>query len=80
MLGQLSNMGMQAGQIQTTVSNASGVPPVPAAPSEDTASIESIGEPEPVTELDPVPPSPPVNTSKGAFGVFLPVTETTPAA
>ena len=73
-------MCVQAGQIQPTVSNASGVPPAPAAPSEDTASIESIGEPEPVTELGPAPPPPPVNTSKGAFGVFLPITETTPAA
>lgn len=78
---------MQAEKIVPTMVDTPGtysVPPAPAAPSGDQASIESFGEAvpfpdpdseEPVTQTTKTRDSPP-----GAFGTFLPATDGVPAA
>ena len=72
-------MNAQAGDILSSApGTASSVPPAPAAPSDDTASIESFNEgveevvPDVAGAAYPPPPPPPK-----VFGSFLPVTETT---
>lgn len=73
-------VNVQAGDILSSApATASSVPPAPAAPSEDTASIESFSEgveevvPDVAGAAYPPPPPPPPKV----FGSFLPVTETT---
>ncbi|DBA73925.1 TPA: hypothetical protein ACH3X2_009573 [Trebouxia sp. C0005] len=74
----------QAGEIEPTVVNTSTpytVPPAPEAPSEDTATIESVGTAEVVPDVaEPAPPPPPPAASSGVYGTFLPVTDTPPVS
>lgn len=75
---------LQAGEIEPTEVNTSSpytVPPAPEAPSEDTASIESVGTAEVVPDVaEPAPPPPPPAISSGVYGTFLPVTDTSPVS
>ena len=81
---------MQAGEIVPTAVDAPGpysVPPAPAAPSGDQASIESFGEaeavpfPDPDSDSeDPVTPTTKTSDSPPGFGTFLPATDGVPAA
>ena len=57
-------------------SSSYSVPPAPEAPSEDTASIESVGTAEVVPDVaESAPPPPPPATSPGVYGSFLSATD-----
>lgn len=78
---------MQAGDIKPTLVDSSGpysVPPAPAAPSGNQASIESFGGEEAVPFVDPdepaTPTSPTSDSPPGSFGTFLAVTDGVPPA
>lgn len=80
---------MQAGELVPTVVDNPGpysVPPAPAAPSGNQASIESFGEAEAVPFPDPDSEEPVTTTTKisdsppGSFGTFLAATDGVPAA
>lgn len=80
---------MQAGKLVPMVVDTPGpygVPPAPAAPSGDQASIESFGEAEAVPFTDPDSEEPVTPTTKtsdsppGSFGTFLAATDGVPAA
>lgn len=77
---------MQADRIVPTLVDNPGpysVPPAPAAPSGDQASIESFGEAVPFTDSDSEPVTQTTKTRDsppGAFGTFLAATDGVPAA